>query len=265
MSVEDRKQQILNMLDKQGSVSVSELSEIFAISEVSIRKMLIAMEKEQLLQRRWGGAIKPIRTLNELTYQMRETKYLAEKKSIAKLAYDSIEDGDSIYLDAGTTTYELAKLIRANCKHKLLVATNALDHARELIGVDNITIILVGGEVRQDVRSCAGYFTKDTISQMIFDKGFIGTEHISVDHGITTPNMREAELKRSMLASSKKGIILADYSKFWNDSLIQVAPIERAYQIITDWRISREEINQYKSQGINLVVSEAPTMSKDEN
>lgn len=256
LAVEDRKQQILNILDAQGSVSVSELSERFNISEVSIRKLLISMEKEHLLQRKWGGAIKPTRMMNELTYQMRETKYLAEKKAIAQLAYDCIEDGDSIYLDAGTTTFELAKLIKSGNKRNLLVATHALDHARELIGTQDIAIILVGGEIRQDTRSCAGYLTKDTINQMVFDKGFIGTEHISIDHGITTPNMREAELKRAMIASSKRSIFLADYSKFWNDSLIQVAPIEKVSQIITDWRIAREEVSQYKSHGIDLIVSE---------
>lgn len=255
--VEDRRQYILGMLERNGSVSVSELSDHFAISEVSVRKLLISLEKEHLLQRRWGGAVKPTRTMNELTYQTRETTYRSEKMSIAHLAYDSIEDGDSIYLDSGTTTFELAKLIRNGSKRNILVATNGLDHARELIGNTSINVIMVGGEMRHDVRACSGYFAKDTISQMIFDKGFIGVEHISLEHGLTTPNMREAELKRTIVKSSKKSIILADYSKFWNDSLIQIAPAEKVYQIITDWHISSEEISQYKARGVDIVFSRA--------
>ena len=257
VSVDERRQYVLSILEKKGSVSVSELSEYFSISEVSVRKLLVALESEHLLQRRWGGAVKPIRTMNELTYQVRETNYLPEKMAIAKSAYECIEEGDSIYLDSGTTTFELAKLIKTGTKRNILVATNALDHARELVGQKDINIILVGGELRHDARACSGYLTKDTISQMVFDKGFVGVEHISIEHGITTPNMREAELKRTIIKSSKKSIILADYSKFWNDSLIQIAPAEKLYRVITDWHISHEEVYQYKTKGIDIIISKA--------
>ena len=84
VSVDERRQYVLSILEKKGSVSVSELSEYFSISEVSVRKLLVALENEHLLQRRWGGAVKPIRTMNELTYQVRETNYLPEKMAIAK-------------------------------------------------------------------------------------------------------------------------------------------------------------------------------------
>lgn len=259
LSIEERKQYILSLLEQRGSVTVSELSDYFEISEVSIRKLLISLENELLLQRTWGGAIKPIGTMKELSYQARETKHLAEKVAIARIAFECINDGDSIYVDSGTTTFELVKQIKTGPKKNILLATNALDHARELIGQTNISIVLIGGEVRHDVRSCSGYLTKDTISQMVFDKCFIGIEHISIEHGITTPNMREAELKRTMIKSSKQAIILADYSKFWNDSFIQIAPTEKNYQVITDWYIAQEEINAFRNKGISIVVAEKPS------
>lgn len=256
--MEERKQYILSVLEHKGSVSVSELSEQFEISEVSVRKLLMSLEKEHLLRRRWGGAVKPTRTMNELTYQTRETINLREKIAIAEMAYNSIEDGDSIYLDSGTTTLELAKMIKNGSKRNILVATNALDHAKELVGQNEIRIIMIGGEVRHDARACNGYLTKDAISQMIFDKGFIGIEHISTERGITTPNMPEAELKRAIIKSSKKSIVLADYSKFWNDSLIQIAPAGKVYRVITDWHISPEEVTQFKAKGIEIAVSRNP-------
>ncbi|MEM5769868.1 MAG: DeoR/GlpR family DNA-binding transcription regulator, partial [Bacillota bacterium] len=231
------------------------LSEYFGISDVSVRKLLIVMEEEFLLKRTWGGAIKPIGTMKELTYQARETKNLSEKVAIAQMAYDCINEGDSIYVDSGTTTFELVKQIKGGPKKNILLATNALDHAIELIGQPNVNIVLIGGEVRQDVRSCSGYLTKDTISQMVFDKCFVGIEHISIEHGITTPNMREAELKRTIIKSSKQAFVLADYSKFWNDSLIQIAPTEKYLRVITDWHISQGEIDQFQSKGISIIVA----------
>lgn len=255
-SVEARKQDILLLLDHQGSVSVSELSDRFGVSEVSIRKILVAMERESLLQRTWGGAIKPIGTRSEMSYQIRETNYLHEKMAIAQAAYNVIEEGDSIYIDSGTTTFELVKLIKVGPKRNILIATYALDHAFELIDQTDIQIVLIGGEVRHDVRACSGYLTNDTISQMVFDKGFIGIEHISLNHGLTTPNMRDAELKRTILKSSKKGYVLADYSKFWNDSLIQVATAEKMARVITDWHIPQEEVAQFRSKGVDLIVAQ---------
>lgn len=256
ISVEERKHYILSFLDQNGSVTVSELSKYFGISEVSVRKLLISLEKSLLLQRTWGGAIKPIGAMKELSYQARETKHLAEKIAIAKVAYDFIEDGDAIYLDSGTTTYELVKLIREGPKRNILIATNAIDHAVMLIGQSDLSIILVGGEIRHNNRSCSGYLTKDTISQMVFDKGFIGIEHVSIDHGLTTPNMRDAELKRTIINSSKQCFVLADHSKFWNDSLIQVAPSEKIYRIITDWHATQEEVNHFNAKGIKLLFVE---------
>ena len=97
MAAEERRKYILSMLEQYGSVTVSELSEHFGISEVSVRKLLISLEQDSLLQRTWGGAVRTARTTAELPYQVRESKYLQEKMAIARAAYDMINDGDSVY------------------------------------------------------------------------------------------------------------------------------------------------------------------------
>lgn len=260
LSIEKRKQYILSLLDKQGSVTVSELSECFQMSDVSIRKLLIAMENESLLQRTWGGATKLTRATNELSYPMRETRNLAEKIAIAKAAYDYIEDGDAVYLDSGTTTLELAKMIAQGDKQNLLIATNALDHARELQVNPELNVIMVGGEIRPDVRACSGYITNDIIRQLIFDKGFIGVEHISLEHSFTTPNMRDAELKRTIIQSSKQNYVLADYSKFWNDSLVQIVPLQQIYRVITDWHMPDTERGLFVEKGIDITAAVSPAL-----
>lgn len=261
MSLEARKHYILTLLDQKGSVSVSELSDHFGISEVSIRKLLVSMERDSLLQRTWGGAVKLIGTRNEMSYHLRETNNLLEKMAIAQAAYSMIDNGDSIYIDSGTTTLELVKLIKSGPKRNILVATYALDHAFELIEETDIQTVVIGGELRHDTRACTGYLTKDTISQMIFDKGFIGIEHISLNHGPTTPNMQDAEMKRAILKSSKKGYVLADYSKFWNDSLVQVTPAEKLSKIITDWHIPAEEVAQFRARGIGITAAPPPSQN----
>ena len=233
MAAEERRKYILSMLEQYGSVTVSELSEHFGISEVSVRKLLISLEQDSLLQRTWGGAVRTARTTAELPYQVRESKYLQEKMAIARAAYDMINDGDSVYLDSGTTTFELAKLLCNGPKRGILVATN--------------------------VRACSGYLAKDMLSNMVFDKGFLGIEHISFSHGLTTPNMNDAEMKRWILRTCKQSYVLADYSKFWNDSLIQIAPADRVYRIITDWHIAEDDISRFQAKGVSLV--SAPAVS----
>ena len=260
LSIEKRKQYILSLLDKQGSVTVSELSECFQMSDVSIRKLLITMENEALLQRTWGGATKLTRATNELSYPVRETRNLSEKIAIAKVAYDCIEEGDAVYLDSGTTTLELAKLIAQGNKQNLLIATNALDHARELQARADLNVIMVGGEIRPDVRACSGYITNDVIRQLIFDKGFIGVEHISPEHSFTTPNKLDAELKRIIIQASKQNYILADYSKFWNDSLVQIVPLQQIYRVITDWHMPDTERTIFTEKGVDIVSAPAPAL-----
>lgn len=260
----ERRKYILSMLDQHGSVTVSDLSEYFGISEVSVRKILISLEQDSLLQRTWGGAIRAARTTSELPYPVRESKYLQEKMAIAKIAYDMINDGDSVYLDSGTTTFELAKLICNGSKRGLLVATNALDHAGVLLGQEGISLLLIGGEVRHDVRACSGYLAKNMLNDMVFDKGFLGIEHISLSHGLTTPNMNDAEMKRSILRVCKQTYVLADFSKFWNDSLLQIAPADRAYRIITDWHMAEDDIARFQAKGVSLVSAQDPSIVSPE-
>ena len=125
----------------------------------------------------------------------------------------------------------------------------------ELIGIEDLRIIFAGGEIRHDTRATSGYITTDTIRKMIFDKVFIGIEHISYEHGITTPNIQEADLKQTILNSAKQCFVLADYSKFWDDSLIQVNVPQKLYQVITDWHITKEEIKRFNAKGIHCIVA----------
>ena len=157
-------------------------------------------------------------------------------------------------VDLSNVTYDVDVLIIGGGGAGASAAIEA-----DMLGQQGISLILIGGEIRHDVRACSGYLAKDMLSNMVFDKGFLGIEHISFSHGLTTPNMNDAEMKRWILRTCKQSYVLADYSKFWNDSLIQIAPADRVYRIITDWHIAEDDISRFQAKGVSLV--SAPAVS----
>ena len=112
MTVQEKKEVIIKLLDAQSSVSVSQLSEILKVSEVSVRKLLAAMEQEGAVKRTWGGAVSAYGSLNEFSHKEKEWKHMREKLSIAYAAYDCINDGDAVFLDCGTTTTQIARVLK---------------------------------------------------------------------------------------------------------------------------------------------------------
>lgn len=148
MLAEDRRSYILNLLGTRSSVTVAELSAAFGLSEVSVRKLLSNMEQEGVIKRTWGGAVSAYGSLREFSHKEKEPICLAEKQSIARAAYHCIADGDAVFLDCGTTTAQLARLIRNGKKRNLMVATTGLNIAMELADADDISVIVIGGELR---------------------------------------------------------------------------------------------------------------------
>lgn len=201
MTTQEKKEFIIKILDTQSSVTVSQLSEAFKISDVSVRKLLAAMEQEGLVKRTWGGAISAYGSLNEFSHKEKEWKHTAEKLSIAYAAYDCISDGDAVFLDCGTTTTQLARVIRSGSKRKILVGTNAINIAMELSEAEDISVIVIGGNFRHRILSCVGAYAEEMMKTLFFDKGFISGNHLTLEHGFTTPDLQEARMKRLMMAS----------------------------------------------------------------
>jgi DeoR/GlpR family transcriptional regulator of sugar metabolism len=254
MYADTRKSHILNLLNEKSSVSVSELSELLQLSEVSVRKLLDSMEQAGQLKRTWGGAVSIYGSLRELSNDEKLPKHFEEKRAIAQAAYDCIKDGDAIFLDSGTTTIQLARLIVSGTKRNIMVATNATNISMELAKATDIQSIIIGGEFRQKIFSCVGYIALMCLEHLYFDKGFVTGNHFSLEHGFTTPNLQEAEIKHRVLSVSKEHYVLMDYSKFGNDSLALIAPTKEVDNIITDWNIPSDVIQQFNEQGVNVIV-----------
>ena len=145
MLAEDRRNYILRLLESRSSVSVAELSATFSLSEVSVRKLLSTMEEEGLIRRTWGGAVSAYGSLREFSHKEKEPVQLLEKIAIAKAAYGCIAEGDAVFLDCGTTTIQLARLIRTGAKRHLMVATTGVNIALELAEAEDIPVFAAGG------------------------------------------------------------------------------------------------------------------------
>lgn len=258
MNIETRKNIILQMLAQKSSVTVLELSEKFGLSEVSIRRLLVAMENEGSITRTWGGAVSTQSSLSEFSHEKKEMLNLPQKQAIALAAYERIVDGDALFLDSGTTTLALARLIAQGEKRHVMVVTNALNIALEFRNAEDIHVMLIGGEFRHKILCCTGLFAMDSLKQLFFDKGFATGNHFTDERGFTTPSLQEAEMKRKVLSISKESYILMDASKYGNDSLTLIAPCEEVDYLITDSRLPQEAIRRIAERGIEVIAAPDP-------
>lgn len=255
MRQEERRSYILKQLNDKSSVTVSELSEAFGLSEVSVRKLLVSMEQEGVLKRTWGGAVSAYGSLREFSHQEKEFLHKEEKTAIARAAYDCISDGEAVFLDSGTTTIQLARLMVTGPKRNIMVCTNSIHIAMELSKAGDLQVIVTGGELRANIYSCVGSLAAAALDQLYFDKGFVTGNHFTLEHGFTTPIPAEAELKLQVLKASKEKFILMDYTKFGDDSLVSIAPPEGVDVLITDWHMPKSVADEFLAKGVKVIAA----------
>lgn len=249
---EERKVEIINLLNTQGNVKVSELAKNYNVSEVTIRKDLQDLEEEGLVKRVHGGAVLAHNTKFEPTFSEKAGKLTDEKAAIGILAASMIEDGDTIAIDAGTTTLQLAKHITAK---NITVITNSLDIALELSDRQSVEVIVIGGSLRSETRALVGPVANMILENLIVDKAFIGANGVSAVYGITTPNIVEATTKKQIICSSKKAIILCDHTKFELISFAKIVDTNSVHCIITDYNLEEDIRKDFEQRGVKIVTA----------
>jgi DeoR family fructose operon transcriptional repressor len=252
MFAEERHDKIMNMLNEDGHVKVTDISKFLNVSEATIRRDLQDMEEKKLLKRTHGGAIKLDITNFEPTFLDKKNKKHDEKVAIAKYAAKLINDDDTIILDSGTTTLEIAKKITAK---NITVITNSIDIAAELSNKENLQLIVTGGSLRFSTRAMVGNTTVNVFKEFKVNKAFIGANGVSLEDGITTPNYIEAQTKRAMMKASNKVIVVADSSKFQDICFSVICQAAEVDSIITSGDISEEVVDKYKKEGVKIVVT----------
>lgn len=252
MFTEQRKSIILDMLKNKGSVSLTELTSLFNVSEATVRRDLTELEKNNKLQRTHGGAVSTDLSIFEAGYLTKKEEYLEEKQQIAQLAATLVNDGDTVLLDTGTTTFEIAKAIRN--KAITLITNSATIIADIANGPDcKMELISTGGTYRASTCSFIGPKAEDFIRTIVPDKVFIAANGFSLKCGATTPNIMEASVKRAMIESGKTIYLAVDSSKIDKDYFSVIARPETFHGIISDKGMDAQVVTSLRSMGISVI------------
>jgi len=247
---EERRQAILRTIEERKKVQVTELAASLGVSATTIRSDLRDLESANLLLRTHGGAIELPRARYEIGLREREAQQSPAKKAIARVARTQVQDGDTILLDTGTTTRELAYLLAD--KQRLTVVTNDIGIATALEPAPEVEVYLVGGVLRKGFQCTIG----GQLTDLTVDKGFFGANGFSVEVGATTPDIGQAAAKREMMRISKKIFLLCDHEKFGCVSFSRFASLDEIDTLVTD-QISDEDRRKLEQAGVEVLCSEA--------
>jgi DeoR family fructose operon transcriptional repressor len=229
----DRSTLIRDHLFAHGPATVEDLSAATGASPATIRRDLTALESQGLIQRDHGSARLAEGTGREIAFATRARDKLAEKRAIAEAAFPYLSPGQTVFLDAGTTTHQLARRIRLQ-PLPLTIATNCIPIAEELSGLTGITVLLIGGRYRPENASLVGLLAERALSDLWFDTLFMGTGAISPDLNLYSIDADEARANALMLTRATRTLILADSSKFGRALPYRVAPLTPETHLITD-------------------------------
>ncbi len=226
----ERKQHIMERVEQLGVVKLQELVDELTTSESTIRRDLIELEEQGLIERVHGGAKLIISHNQEPSMNEKSFKNIQNKKEIAAYCASLVEENDCIYLDAGSTTLEI---ITHLANRNITVVTNGLTHIEELVR-QNIDAYLLGGKMKVHTKAIIGAVALDNIQNYHFDKAFIGTNAMHPEHGYTTPDMEEAFVKRAAKERADKVFVVADYTKFAEVKFSKMFSLDEA-TIVTDY------------------------------
>ena len=237
----ERMQFIMERLEENQSVVVEDLAAQLQVTAMTIRRDLEKLEMQNRLQRTHGGAI-PIGSLSqEKHYAKKQKQNISAKRGIAQRAVKLISDGQIIFLDAGTTTYELAMEIKNAQLKDITIVTNDLDIAYNLHKETTLKVILLGGEVQKSTGALIGQLATVSASSIYVDIAFLAARSISEDFHLLTPSEGKVSLKKAMLNAAEKRVLLVDASKFNTRAFYKTVHLKGFEYIITDYRFNPEE------------------------
>lgn len=249
--LQERLDQILNLLYRQGRVSVAELSERFEVSPVTVRNDLATLERHGRLVRTHGGAVVKTETDRDLpAFALRKELHLPEKERIGRAAAALVRDGDAIALDASTTAWQAARHLKDH--RELTVVTNGLFIALEFLDSPGVTIVMPGGSLRPESASLVGDMGACILDQYHVQKGFFGAGGFTIEEGLTDTSQYEVELKRSMAKRSKEVIAIVDSSKWGQVTFASLAPVEQLDRVITDDGAPEEMVAALRRRGVEV-------------
>lgn len=253
ISSNGRRSAILQILKQNSNVSVSELSAKFGVSEVTIRKDLNLLKDRNLLVRTRGGAImhEVGKNDDDMNIRFKRLAHYREKKAIGRAAAELIEEGDTIIIDSGTTAFQVAAHLHKF--HRLTILTNALNVAQEVLSYKRFNVILLGGNIRSSSESVVGALAESNLKMFYCDKLFLGVDSFSIENGLSTPSIEEANINQIMISRSRKVIAVFDSSKVNRRSLAFITTLDNIDAIVTDEGLDKPMRSQLKSMDIDVL------------
>jgi DeoR family transcriptional regulator of aga operon len=251
LGLEERRRKIRGLLEERAQITVVELAERFSVSAVTIRADLVALDEIGALVRVHGGAL-PRRESDELPIDIKQNMRRAEKVRIAAAAVAHIHEGETVLLDSGTTTAEIAKLIRGLKFQSLNVITNALNIAVMLASAPFINLIIPGGVLRRRSWSLSGPPAENAMRELTADTLFLGVDSLDPEVGLMTPHVLEAQLNAQMIRISSKVIAVTDSSKLLRRNLSVISPVDTVDLLITDKEADARAIEAIRARNVEV-------------
>lgn len=251
MYAEERQQEIVRLARANGRVDVATLADTLNVTAETIRRDLTSLERAGVLRRVHGGAIPAERIGFEPAVETRGAVLTDEKERIAKAALAEVPEEGAVILDAGTTTARLAQALPVD--RELTVVVNSPVIATILGTRPNINVLMIGGRLRGKTLATVDDWALRPLADMYVDVAFIGTNGMSVERGLTTPDPAEAAVKRAMIGAARRTVLLADHTKIGNDYLARFGTLDDLDLLITDAGLDNELVTEVEATGLRVV------------
>jgi DeoR family transcriptional regulator of aga operon len=248
----ERQRQITRLLERNGRLSVAQICEQFRVSEATARRDLEVLSEQGHAQRVHGGAILARQAAPEEPILRRSREQEQEKERIGRATAALIQDGETVFLGSGTTVLQVAQHLALR---DLTVITNSLPVINLMAEKENITLIALGGSLRDSELSFIGHITEQSLAEVRADTVIIGTRAISLEQGLTNDYLPETLTDRAILNAGRKIIILADHTKCGVVSTAFLAPLTAMHTLVTDDDTDPEFIAALRVQGIEVLVA----------
>ena len=256
--MEERHEQIIQLMLQQQIVTVTELSERFSVSPVTIRSDLNQLDEKGKVVRTHGGArLGDERTRQEYSINIRQRLNAAEKQWIGKLAASLVQSGESILLDASTTAIAVGLALKQRTDlDNVTVITTGIWTALEMLGAAHLEVVLTGGRVRSSTGSIAGLIANDVLSRFHFHKAFLGGWGLTLEGGLMDSPLIEVEIKQTVIPRCQEVIAVVDGSKFGRPSLATIVPLLAISKIVTNEGTPAQLIAAMRAQGVQILIAE---------
>jgi DeoR/GlpR family transcriptional regulator of sugar metabolism len=261
MTGDQRRHQLSEFLAQRGFADLSVLVSELGVSESTIRRDLSQLEEEGIVRRTHGGAVFVSDRFSALNYATREQTAVAEKQAIGKVAASLVQEGETILLDGGTTTFQVARHLIAR---SLQVVTNSLPIANLLSSATNVELIFVGGFIYPRTGVALGPIARQALASLHFTKVFMGTAGI-IEDGLYNANMLMVEAERQMMEIADETIVVVDHSKFGRRGLVKLTEWDRVHRLITDEGIEPRWQEVVRSAGVDMIVAQAEAIPLNES